>query len=114
MKYLTTLEAAHELKVSKPTLLKWLYAGKVSEPPRDKKGYRLWSPSRVLLLKKLIRDGQLHRRTVVHRRATPEMLAAYAREVRQFLRESGIGAEAFVRELHRLEPGLRRAARRAR
>ena len=29
---LTTLEVAHELKVSKQTLLNWLYAGKVPSP----------------------------------------------------------------------------------
>src|SRR6202008_2871882 len=56
MKYLTTLEVAHELKVSKQTLLNWLYAGKVPEPPRNKKGYRLWSPARISLVKKLIGD----------------------------------------------------------
>ena len=32
MKYLTTLEVAHELEVSKQTLLNWLYQGKVPEP----------------------------------------------------------------------------------
>ncbi len=41
MKYLTTLEVAHELGVSKQTLLNWLYAGKLPEPPRNKKDYRL-------------------------------------------------------------------------
>jgi predicted site-specific integrase-resolvase len=35
---LTTLEVAHELDVSKQTLLNWLYAGKVPEPPRNGKG----------------------------------------------------------------------------
>jgi hypothetical protein len=114
MKYLTTLETARELKVSKPTLLNWLYAGKIGEPPRDKKGYRLWSPSRVSLVRKQILDGRLHRRTVLHRQASPEMLSAYAREVRQFLQESGISADAFLRELGRLDDGFRRAARRAR
>ena len=38
-------------QVSKQTLLNWLYAGKVPEPPRNRKGYRLWSPSRVSLVK---------------------------------------------------------------
>ena len=32
MKYLTTLEVARELNVSKQTLLNWLYAKKVPEP----------------------------------------------------------------------------------
>ena len=57
MKYLTTLEVAHELDVSKQTLLNWLYAGKVPEPPRNRKGYRLWSPSRVSLVKRLIGEA---------------------------------------------------------
>ena len=57
MKYLTTLEVAHELKISKQTLLNWLYSGKVPEPPRNKMGYRLWSPSRVSLVRKLIGDA---------------------------------------------------------
>jgi excisionase family DNA binding protein len=48
MKYLTTLEVAHELKVSKQTLLNWLYAGKIPEPPRNRKGYR-WSVARRLI-----------------------------------------------------------------
>ena len=34
VKYLTTLEVAHQLAVSKQTLLNWLYDGKVPEPPR--------------------------------------------------------------------------------
>ena len=33
MKYLTTLEVAHQLGVSKQTLLNWLYADKIPEPP---------------------------------------------------------------------------------
>src|SRR5512134_2767145 len=53
MKYFTTVEVANELEVSKQTLLNWLYAGKVPEPPRNRSGYRLWSPSRVSLVKRL-------------------------------------------------------------
>ena len=112
MKYLTTLEVAHELEVSKQTLLNWLYAGKVPEPPRNKKGYRLWSPARLRLVRKLIGDGRLKRRTILHQQASPEMLAEYAREVRQFLRESGIDALAFLKELGRLDPEFRNALRK--
>ena len=68
MKYLTTLEAAHDLKVSKQTLLNWLYAGKIPEPPRNLKGYRLWSESRVDLVKKIIAQGRL---PLADRRAPP-------------------------------------------
>jgi DNA-binding transcriptional MerR regulator len=114
MKYLTTLEVAHELKVSKQTLLNWLYAGKVPEPPRNKKGYRLWSPSRVALVRKLIGDGRLHKRTVVHRDASsrPEALAEFVREVNQFLRDARVEPEAFLRELARANPAFQRHARK--
>jgi DNA-binding transcriptional MerR regulator len=110
MKYLTTLEVAHELKVSKQTLLNWLYAGKVPEPPRNRTGYRLWSPSRVSLVRKLIGDGRLHRRTIVHKEASnhPEVVAELAREVSQFLRDGQIELKAFLRELHRAVPVTRR------
>ena len=110
MKYFTTLEAAHLLKVSKQTLLNWLYAGKVPEPTRNPKGYRLWTESRVELVRQLIAEGRLHKRTVMHSqpRNRPEVLASLAREVDQFLRDSQIDPEAFLRELGRLHPGIRR------
>ena len=103
MKYLTTLEAAHDLKVSKQTLLNWLYAGKIPEPPRNPKGYRLWSESRVGLVKKIIAQGRLHSRTVVHRQPSnqPEFVAEYAREVREFLRDGAIDMAVFLRALAR-------------
>lgn len=104
MKYLTTLEVAHELKVSKQTLLNWLYSGKVPEPPRNKKGYRLWSPSRLSLVKRLIAEGRLHKRTVVYKETSnrPEAVVEFAREVNQHLRDAKIEAEAFLKELARL------------
>ena len=108
MKYLTTLEVAHELKVSKQTLLNWLYAGKIPEPPRNRKGYRLWSPSRVSLVKKMIGEGRLHKRTVIHREPSnrPEVVTEFAREVSQFLRDGKIDVESFLRELGRLNTGV--------
>ena len=108
MKYLTTLEVAHQLTVSKQTLLNWLYAGKVPEPPRNKKGYRLWSPSRVTLVRKLIQEGRLHKRTVVHREPSnrPDVVVEYAREVNQFLRDGKVDCDAFLRELGRLNPEI--------
>jgi len=115
MKYLTTLEVAHELRVSKQTLLNWLYDKKVPEPPRNRKGYRLWSPSRVSLIKKLIGDGRLHKRTVIHREASnrPDLVHEIAREVNQFLRDGEVDAEAFLKELGRLNPAVgRRLGRR--
>jgi hypothetical protein len=113
MKYLTTIEVAHELKVSKQTLLNWLYTGKVPEPPRNRNGYRLWSASRVNLVKGLIGDGRIHRRTVVHKEPSnrPEIVTELAREVSQFLRDGKIAPDTFLRELSRLHPGMRRAAR---
>ena len=122
MKYLTTLQVAHELKVSKQTLLNWLYSGKVPEPPRNGKGYRLWSPSRLSLVKRLIGDGRVHRRTVVHKEASnrPEVVAELAREVSQFLRDGHVATDAFLRELRRALRGgparhpTRRSAARGR
>ncbi len=108
MKYLTTLEVAHELKVSKQTLLNWLYAGKVPEPPRNKKDYRLWSPSRVSLVKRLIGDGKLHKRTVIHREASRSVVVEFAREVNQFLRDGQVDVGVFVKELVRINPALGR------
>lgn len=107
MKYLTTLEVAHQLSVSKQTLLNWLYSGKVPEPPRNRKGYRLWSLSRVSLVKKMIGDGRIHRRTIVHKEASnrPEVVTEFAREVNQFLRDGKIELNRFLRELTRLNPG---------
>jgi hypothetical protein len=108
MKYLTTLEVARELGVSKQTLLKWLYDRKVPEPPRNKKSYRLWSPSRILLIKKLISDGRLRRRTVIHKEPSsrPEVVVEFAREVGQFLKDAQVDPPAFLRELLRFSPSL--------
>ena len=116
MKYLTTREVANELGVSKQTLLNWLYAGKVPEPPRNRKGYRLWSPSRVLHVRKLIADGRVHKRTVVHSEASdrPEAVAELAREVNQFLKDAGVTPESFLKELGRLNPAFTRSPRRTR
>jgi len=113
MKYLTTLEVAHELRISKQTLLNWLYAGKVPEPPRNRKGYRLWSPSRLSLIRTLIVDGRLHKRTVVHREASshPEVLTEFVREVSQFLRDGKVDPDAFLRELARVSPAIGRRVR---
>ena len=116
MKYLTTLEVAHELKVSKQTLLNWLYAGKIPEPPRNRKGYRLWSPSRVSLIRKLILEGRLHKRTVVHKDASsrPEVLSEFVREVSQFLRDGKVDPDDFLRELGRVNPSIGRRLRLSR
>lgn len=115
MRYLTTLEVARELNVTKQTLLNWLYAGKVPEPPRNRNGHRLWSQARVSLVRQLIREGRLHRRTVVHREACddPVVVGELAREVNQFLREAQVPLARFVRELQRVYRPLR-ARRRTR
>ena len=117
MRYLTTLEVARELNVSKQTLLNWLYAKKVPEPPRNRNGYRLWSPARVSLVRQLIREGRLHRRTVIHLEASaePEVVVEIAREVSQLLRDAEIPIRRFVRELnlvHRRRERKRPAVRR--
>ena len=106
MKYLTTLEVAHELSVSKQTLLNWLYAGKLPEPPRNKTDYRLWSPSRVSQATRLIGDGRLHRRTVLHRDG-PEEVEEFAQDVALSLRDAQIDLRNFVRVLTRVHGGVR-------
>jgi hypothetical protein len=110
MKYLTTLEVANELKISKQTLLNWLYAKKVPEPPRNKNNHRLWSSARVSLIRKMIGDGRLHRRTVIHREPSraPEVVAEIAREVSQFLRDAEIPLRRFQQELNRVHARARR------
>jgi DNA-binding transcriptional MerR regulator len=109
MKYLTTLEVARELNISKQTLLNWLYARKVPEPPRNKSGYRLWSPARVSLVRQLIREGRLNRRTVIHREPVddPVVLLELAREVSQFLKDAQIPVRRFVHELHQVHSRAR-------
>jgi hypothetical protein len=116
MKYLTTLEAAHDLEVSKQTLLNWLYAGKIPEPPRNRKGYRLWSESRVDLVKRIIAQGRLHSRTVVHRQPSnhPEFVDQYAREVSDYLRDGAIDLAVFLRALARARSSGRGRTARAR
>ncbi len=113
MKYLTTLQVANDLKISKQTLLNWLYAKKVPEPPRNRNGYRLWSSARVSLIRKMIVDGRIHRRTVIHREPSkgPEIVAELAREVSQFLRDAEIPLRRFQQELSRIHG--RGAARRS-
>jgi hypothetical protein len=119
MKYVTTLEVARQLNVSKQTLLNWLYAKKVPEPPRNRIGHRLWSPARVSFVRQLIREGRLHRRTVVHREPIddPVVLLEVVREVSQFLKDAEIPIRRFVRELnqvHRRGKGKRGSGRVAR
>ncbi len=118
MKYLTTLEVARELNVSKQTLLNWLYAKKVPEPPRNRNGHRLWSQARLSLVRQLIREGRLHRRTMIHREPSddPVVLLEVAREMSEFLRDANVPVSRFVRELqrvHRQRP-RRRLGRRVR
>jgi DNA-binding transcriptional MerR regulator len=109
MRYLTTLEVARQLNVSKQTLLNWLYAKKVPEPPRNRNGHRLWSQSRVSLVRQLIREGRLHRRTVVHREPSddPVVVSEMAQEVSQFLRDAELPLSRFVRELQRVHRSRR-------
>jgi hypothetical protein len=116
LKYLTTAQVARELGISKQTLLNWLYSGKVPEPPRNRRGHRRWSASRLNLVRRMIAEGRIHSRTVVHREGSnrPEVVAEFAREVHQFLRDAEIPPESFLKELVRLNPGLARAPRRRR
>ena len=110
MKYLTTLEVARELNVTKQTLLNWLYAKKVPEPPRNRNGFRLWSQARVSLIRQLIREGRLHSKTKIHREPTddPVVVAEMARDVADFLRDANVPLWRFVRELQRMHRAPRR------
>jgi DNA-binding transcriptional MerR regulator len=116
MKYLTTLEVARELNVSKQTLLNWLHAKKVSEPPRNRNGHRLWSAARLGLIRQLIREGRLHRRTMVYREPSddPVVVAEVATEVSAFLRDANVPLTRFVRELQRVHRQRRGARARRR
>src|SRR5512143_1481350 len=109
MRYLTTLEVARQLNVSKQTLLNWLYAKKVPEPPRTRHGPRLWSQSRVSLVRQLIREGRLHRRTVVHREPSddPVVVSELAQEVSQVLPDADTPVSRFLRELQRIHRSRR-------
>ncbi len=102
MRYLTTAAAAKQLGVSKQALLGWLAAGKVTEPPRNKMGYRLWSASRIRLVKRLMRSGSIYQHTIINQRATPEVLTEFAQEVAQFLGESRVSIVDLLRELLRV------------
>ncbi len=117
MRYLTTLEVARQLNVSKQTLLNWLHAKKVPEPPRNRNDHRLWSQARVSLVRQLIREGRLHKRTIIHREASddPALVTETAREVSQFLLDAEVPLSRFVRELQRVHGiASRRNAARSR
>ena len=105
MKYLTTLEVAHELKVSKQTLLNWLYAGKIPEPPRNRKGYRLWSRSRISLIKKLIMEGRLPRRSSTGSVQPPRGGDRVRARGQPVPARRKLDVESFLRELGRLNAG---------
>jgi excisionase family DNA binding protein len=44
---LSTQEAAHELGVSKPTLLRWIKDGKVTDVKRDRNNWRVFTADDV-------------------------------------------------------------------
>ena len=43
----TTKQAATQVGVSKDTLLDWLYKGRIPEPPRDWRGWRVWGEEHI-------------------------------------------------------------------
>ena len=43
----TTKQAAERVGVSKDTLLDWLYKGRIPEPPRDWREWRVWSEEHI-------------------------------------------------------------------
>lgn len=50
--YLRTQEAADEIGVSKPTLLRWIKDGKISDVRRDRRGWRIFSETDVKKIKR--------------------------------------------------------------
>jgi hypothetical protein len=62
----------------------------------------------VSLVRKLIMEGRLHKRTVVHREPSnrPDVVSEYAREVNQFLRDGKVDVDSFLRELARLNADI--------
>lgn len=56
--YLMTNEAAAELGVSRPTLLRWFREQRVADvQKRDRKGWRLFSPDDMRRLKKWVANN---------------------------------------------------------
>ena len=43
----TTKQAAEQVGVSKDTLLDWLYKRRIPEPPRDWRGWRVWTEEHI-------------------------------------------------------------------
>ena len=43
----TTIQTAEKVGVSKETILRWLRAGKITEPDRDRNGWRIFSEAEV-------------------------------------------------------------------
>jgi excisionase family DNA binding protein len=43
----STRQVADKVGVSKETLLRWLRAGKISEPVRDRNGWRIFSDTEI-------------------------------------------------------------------
>ena len=82
------------------------------EPPRNKRAIGCGAPSRVALVKRMIAEGRIHRKTIVHQKASRELLPSYAREVRQFLADAGIAPADFFKELSRLDARFRKALRK--
>jgi len=57
--YLRTNEAAVELGVSRPTLLRWFREQRVEDVKvRDRKGWRLFAPEDIKRLKKWAVEGE--------------------------------------------------------
>ena len=84
MKYLTTLEAAHDARRSASRRCSTgCTRGRSPSRRATSRATGCGAQSRVDLVKKLIAQGRLHTRTVVHRQPSnrPEFVAEYAREV---------------------------------
>lgn len=64
-KKLSTLEVAKQAGVHKDTLLRWLRAGLVPEPGRDRKGWRVFTENEANKIANFARQESFHRITTV-------------------------------------------------
>lgn len=55
--YFLTNEAAREIGVSRPTLLRWFREKRVADVSRDRRGWRTFSPEDVERLKRWAQRG---------------------------------------------------------
>jgi len=81
-----TSQAAKALGVSRNTLLRWLRSGRISEPPRDFRGWRQFAEADIERIHRELMNGPetLHTPTKKEFRAPPSGLTTFLRQVPLF------------------------------